>query len=542
MENKKNTFQNNSYSFKPYHVFHNFAENSTYWSHQHLIVMKKLLFLITFLFLSVSALLAQNDYAIAGMNSSGTPIVADKHTFQETITTFTGDVSSDNVMIEFQTPYIETALYQKDYNKSTAIYYDFEHDEKLWEKTFDFTTSRIYKEENVIVMNTVTRSFILDERTGKEIWEFDHQYYFPFVDAKAGKCLLYRPTSNGNITLRGFDLNNHKTLWKKNMPSVGVCQVAKRLNDSIVLISARGLHRINVNTGEGWDYYAMKTKEKYIRFPAFGEISFIRSGTGASLTDSTGCVVFSSIDKFVKIDNNGVVLWVDTLDRLNTDYAIGIKSDTLFVISFGDHYFDQYEPPVFTAYDYMTGKRFFSHFIGENDQVVNSFHDNHNQILITFADKDNHCTMKLFDMTTGKLVKQKAWETNDSINWEDRVMLNKMYIKNDTALIQAKRTGNDLLIAVTNENIYKIDPELNIQDTVPVDEHYFFVYRYGNMRFFNKKNRTYIFDDNDNEVAWLDFKDFSITKTKIYTCIDKTVYAIDLNQIEGFEPTRNHPF
>lgn len=138
------------------------------------------------------------------MNRSGTPIVADKHTFQETITTFTGDVSSDNVMIEFQTPYIETALYQKDYNKSTAIYYDFEHDEKLWEKTFDYTSNRIYKEENVIVMNTVTRSFILDEKTGKErsgLARLQGLFYHKDKNLHLHRqdCICHRPKSNRRV-------------------------------------------------------------------------------------------------------------------------------------------------------------------------------------------------------------------------------------------------------------------------------------------------------------------------------------------------------
>lgn len=498
-------------------------------------IMKKFLLLVSSILFSSFPLLAQNDYAIAGMNSSGTPIVADKHTFPEAISIFTGDTSSDNVLLEFQTPYIETALYQKDYNKSTAIYYDFEHNEKLWEKTFDYTNNKIYKNGNIIIMNKEGRSFLLDEKTGKDIWKFDNYYHFPFIDSKSQKCLLFRPSFTSNITLRCFDLNSRKILWKKNMPQVASCNVIEQLNDSILLLSARGIHRININTGEGWDYYAMKIKEKYFRIPAYGEISVYRSGTGSTVTDSTGCVVFASVDKLVKIDNNGVVLWVDTLDRLNTDYSINIIADTLFLLSFGDFYFDQYEPPVLSAYNYETGERYFSNFIGKDEQIVNSFHNNRNRMLITFTNKQDSCTMKLFGLRTGELMKQKAWEIYDSINWKDRFMLDDKYIKNDSALIHAKHTDNDHLLAITNNYIYKVDQELNVCDSVPVDDYYVFVCKYGNMRFFNKKNRTYIFDNDDNEVAWLDFKGFSFTKTKIYTCIDKTVYAIDLNQIEGFE-------
>lgn len=496
--------------------------------------MKRLLLLISSLLLLVSVLQAQDDYAIAGMNSNGTPIVANKYTFPEAISIFTGDVASDNVMLEFRTPYVESAFYQKDCNRGTAIYYDFENSKRLWEKTYDYTINSIYKFENVIIMNKETHSFILDEKTGKDIWEFDHYYQFPFIDTKSGKCLLYRPTGNGNITLRYFDLNSHKTLWKKNMPQVSTCRVAKKLNDSIFLLSARGIHRININNGEGWDYYAMKTKAKSERIPVYGDFTILWSGTGAMMSDSTGCVAFASVDEFLKIDNNGIILWADTLDKKNTDYSLHLRHDTLFMLSYGDADFGQYEPPVLTAYHYETGKRLYSHSVGDDRMTINTFHYNGNHLLISFANDQGPCMMKLFDLRSGEPIKQKTWETNDKALMENSIPVSKLYIKNDSALTQIFQATDDLHVVVTNENVYKVDKDLNIVDSVHFDDHYVFIYKYGGLRFFTKRNRTYVFDENDKEVAWLDFKSFSFSKTKIYTSIDNTVYAIDLNQIEGF--------
>ena len=166
--------------------------------------------------------------------------------------------------------------------------------------------------------------------------------------------------------------------------------------------------------------------------------------------------------------------------------------------------------------------------------TINTFHYNGNHLLISFANDQGPCMMKLFDLRSGEPIKQKTWETNDKALMENSIPVSKLYIKNDSALTQIFQATDDLHVVVTNENVYKVDKDLNIVDSVHFDDHYVFIYKYGGLRFFTKRNRTYVFDENDKEVAWLDFKSFSFSKTKIYTSIDNTVYAIDLNQIEGF--------
>lgn len=283
------------------------------------------------------------------------------------------------------------------------VYVDNEGDEYLSMVLRGVDRKGRYKKDGYLVN--------LDAKTGQVNWHKELKYfsvgftkdYFTFYtagdtrvfDKKSGKflraifgeySLINREKNFGlNKVARYIDLATGETKWVRRINSDGgIWEEVKMVGDSIMYISAKGVHKVRMSDGEGWSYKMKTTYSDPSAAIATGLMAGVMFGAiGGAIVGATGSnsaysgfssnilldtvtrdVYFSAIKELVKLNDQGDTEWEVPLGRKESSMAILLdRGDRIIHINKGMVYYNGIEAwagvPYVAAYEKTSGKEIY---------------------------------------------------------------------------------------------------------------------------------------------------------------------------------------
>jgi outer membrane protein assembly factor BamB len=205
-----------------------------------------------------------------------------------------------------------------------VVVYDMQKRELAWTKPVNYSLGNVEWFSNFLLYRQLNWNYALDGKTGNELWRLKNDIYL--YDRLNMVAIGYKSGVAAN-RLQGIDLEDGGIIWERKLYRAHGWNSMHRLNDTVLLIAASGLHAVNVRTGEGWDYDAVTWKQHYDHFNR-GSYITLNDVVSNVLIDSTG-IFFAGKDKLVMLDYDGNVLWSirclrKTNQQVHIDKKVGI--------------------------------------------------------------------------------------------------------------------------------------------------------------------------------------------------------------------------
>lgn len=141
--------------------------------------------------------------------------------------------------------------------------YDTNDKQIYWNGTFNPNKERLLVQDKYIVLSDNVRTLCYDKISGKEIWSYKKELIY--VNDKNDVALTYFShfdRSQPDILLEAIRLKDGKKIWTRKIDRTYGWNEVLSLNDSTILLSASGLHLINLKNSKGWDFDALTGEEK----------------------------------------------------------------------------------------------------------------------------------------------------------------------------------------------------------------------------------------------------------------------------------------
>lgn len=427
-------------------------------------------------------------------------------------------------------------------NTGNVIFYDLNIGVEKWSKKINYQSQRIQQIDNTIIWSS-GKSYCLNSENGENMWEIKNNilYVSPINNIGIGYSL-----SKAEI-LQGIDLASGKTIWDRKVSRDYGWNSILYLDDSKILVTAAGLHTLDLKAGTGWDFDGITGKKDYTG-------TVVANTAGVALGLLTGTAVISTGHNLVRDlvsntyieDNNifiadreklscvnidGSVQWTHTFpENIVSKSKIFTKSDTVYMVNYGYAFMRQrrldYGIPFIAAFNKNNGEQFFLAEVG----------DKHTQILNFYWQPDGVFTLiykgKIgkYSMGNGNLILNKSIDS--SVNGELNNSLGvSVYIKKDGVFTSLVLSNPKFTYVTTSDKVLEFDEELNFKREFSFDQVYSYYLKTEKYRFLSKGLQTFVIDENNNEIAnfeatWNAYK----IGNKLFETRDNTVVETDISE------------
>jgi len=187
---------------------------------------------------------------IIGTNRlTNSKIIANEFVFPENVYDFYIDTTKMNITVQVRGfnqkhhPNVIGELYQ----------YDMSLQNLKWNKSFNFKYYKLIQRDSFILRIHDRKLNYINSEDGEIKWSVSNDL-FHIINANLigyDNSKWYRKKQ----LISGIDLNNGKTIWKRDINLINKSQYAVRLNDTVTMLVADGLHTYNLKNGKGWDRF-----------------------------------------------------------------------------------------------------------------------------------------------------------------------------------------------------------------------------------------------------------------------------------------------
>lgn len=512
--------------------------------------MRRIIILAIFLCIVIKAY-PQNrlpiiDRSITKVGSnyiSNKPIEANIYDFKERIQNIYIDTNTKLLSLELR-DLKKDGKYLK--NKGKYVIYNMNNNNVRWSNTVNYLYSSIYRFQNIIIKTSGGKSSSINIYNGEELWQICNGFYF--INSKNNIALGYGCMSEN--MLEGIDLSNRESLWSREINREYGWNDTFYLNDSVVMIVAAGLHTVNLNTGEGWDFNTITGKKDYSGTAAanaaglaLGALtgSFVLT-TGYSLLsniasnvviDSSKNVFFASKLEISSIDKSGKVLWSNPfINNLPSKSSLFIKDSMLYMLNRGyamkGYKKVKYGDPFFAAFNKCTGKKNFMTSI-ENDNMIYDYRIISDNILIVQKNR-----LSIYSLITGDAIKSKDLNPGYFGNLGFIINNTETYLKEaDSTFTNLQgRYPKCTPLYSDSQNIIMVNSNLEVDTMFNVSKLWYTHINTSDYKFISNKNYTYLINGNNEIISKVDItNDAFIVGRKLYDIRESLLYEIDLEKV-----------
>lgn len=435
-------------------------------------------------------------------------------------------------------------------NKGNIFQYDLKNKKLLWTKKIVYQTSGLQQFSKTMIYTTVNKSYCLDVNTGNELWELKNNIYYVDPIDNIGIGYKFKSSMGYSNQLEGIDLKTGNIIWKKELNREYGWNDLFFTNDSTMVVVAAGLHAINVNTGEGWDYNTITGKKDYketIATNAVGVVAGLLTGTFVMATGhnlvrdlvsnvlvDSSYIYFASKEQLAKIDKQtGEIIWENPFPKdLPSKSSIFMNDSLIFMVNKGFAFMGNrqldFGTPFIAAYDKASGSQKYLSLINVKDDPILSYKILNNEIYLVFKNR-----MAKYSMNTGTFLIEKDF-TNENLGELKYFIGNQVFITNDqNDLVSLPQSDTTKVFVYTSQRkTLSIDNLLNINDTIEFEKLSFYYLNSKNYKFISKDKKTLIIDDEGKRIAELDTSShaFIIGET-LYDRQDDSFLVIELDEI-----------
>lgn len=187
---------------------------------------------------------------VIGTNKlNNSKILADELIFQDNIYDFYIDTTKRNITV--QTRRFRQGQHT---NKIGKLYqYDLSLQNLKWNRSIDYKYYKLFQKDSLILRVHDKKICYINSEDGKKEWSTSIDL-FHIINANLigfRNSKWYRKKQ----IINGIDLNNGKSIWDRDISLINGSQGALRLNDTVAMLVADGLHTYNLKNGTGWDRF-----------------------------------------------------------------------------------------------------------------------------------------------------------------------------------------------------------------------------------------------------------------------------------------------
>ncbi len=494
--------------------------------------MKSILFSLFFVIISVQ-LSAQTEVkakaTIFEMNNqwNGFPIEAYEYDFGQKVTDF--EIFGPQMLVQIRNTKSDGSLQ----SKGKLVMFDFLMTDIVWQQDINYNQESAQKLGDFIALKSNGNKKVLNSYSGDLMYSTDKD--FVFVNDRMQIGLAYS-NSNPSI-LQAYNLTDGTKIWEKRIDQTYGWNDAFLYNDSTLMISASGLHQIDMRTGKGWDYAALSGKSNIEQQIMVGVgIMTIGFFTGVYFPDviipSVNWNMVSNVlqddnyfyqaysDKVVKLNSSGEVIWeTDLPNRATSKSDIFIEDNQLVMINRG-YAFKEEEvvnqgTPFLAKFDLKNGSQLlFKELTDERRSYISDFYIN-NDILNGII---NH-EIAQYSLNDGSLIKKSISSKLEHFVGENQ------YVKVDNQFKLLFMTDTTQNYAMTDKKEIKVfNKYLILLNDTKVPETYQKVGGYEDYSVLQKGKQYVVINTKGNVLV-----EFETDKLPYF--LGETIYYINGNKI-----------
>lgn len=386
--------------------------------------MKKLLLSLSLLYCT-SVICAQesNNFTLTssqvmGQNlKNGSPIKGTSCIFANSILQATVDAPSNTVIILLKPLENES--------KTILFSYDFANNQTIWSKDVNLSRDKISLFKNrAIVTGNQENTYLNSQDTMR--FTGPATKIIPYL-LPGGNTILGYPQKTFTVSDRLYqlELNNGNRLWERKINYEFGWDHITNLNDSVLLITADGLHTIHLNNGKGWNYPLFTGSSNYTAnytkpldspyqsefgiFPPANERQIYGMVSRPVIHNSL--IYIASSDMLVCLNMDGKKVWNRTLpENFTGNSTIFIDEENIYLVNNG-YAFSQGEKiscgqPYIASFDIKSGKqKYFSKV--DKGIIIDSYYKDQ-KIYLLMPDK-----LLAFDAASGSPIFSGKINTTD---------------------------------------------------------------------------------------------------------------------------------
>jgi len=446
-------------------------------------------------------------------------------------------------------------------NSGIILQYDLKNKKILWNKTIDYDANELLKFDKLLILNEYNEAYVIDNYTGINLSKVINYIYFANPYHNIGIAYLYLSAGEGYYTndLMGIDLLKGKLVWKRNINRAFGWNDYFYLNDSTLMVVAAGLHTINMNTGDGWDYDAEtgeKLKPNYTNEITGAVIGGLIGGIIGGLiggglyyiptyyaATATGddvirdlnsntlmngdFIYFASKEELVKINTeSGNIIWKSTFPKdLPSKSSLFMDDSVVYMVNHGfaikNNRKINYGNAFIAAFNKFTGKQKFNILTPKKNGQILDYKQIDNELYLLFQK-----VIAKYSLETGNLISEKIFpikEIGELKNFVD----NNLYISNSDGYFF--NLAQFLHINTTQGIIISVDPEINILNILKVKDTGINYLGYKEYQFIAKDEKTFVIDDQGKIIIEFDVSPNAfIFDDILYDKREKSIITIDL--------------
>ncbi|MCL2246532.1 MAG: PQQ-binding-like beta-propeller repeat protein [Lentimicrobiaceae bacterium] len=529
-------------------------------------ILSCLLLISTNVFSQKKEIKILNETKVFGKNHiNNSDIEGIECTFQERIYDWFVDTTNHFLTLQLKKGNVDINARK---GKGRILQYDLKNKKILWTKPVDYEIHELLKFDNLLIFNEYNDAYGLDAHTGEYLWKVMNFIYIAHPKYNVGVAYRFNEV-DGIYTneFLGFNLWKGIPIWSRTISREYGWNDYSYLNDSTLLVTASGLHAININTGKGWDYNTLTGKNKYAPQYDAGKIAgavvgavvagiiggllgytvipvvnynalltaehIIRDVSSNTLIDND-FIYFASAEQLVMLDKtNGNIIWEHTFkeDKASNSYLF-IKDNVLYMINKGFAWQgrDQisYGATFIAAYDKKTGMELY-HLVLKNEHgFIVDFKLIDNELYLLFQ----HVIGK-YDIEDGTVIVEKKFpkkEFGKLLNFVD----NNVFISNQSEYLLRIDQYDlaDLHVYSTLNEIISLDSEANATNITGCNYSWVHYLDYKDYKFISNEATTLILNKDGKEIANLKVSSRAfIFDDILYDKRDNSFIAIDLRNI-----------
>lgn len=423
-------------------------------------------------------------------------------------------------------------------SKGTLWMYDFETNEVRWSRKIKFANNAVYGIDGIFLENPGKKAIGYDAVTGKRRWKAHHDIYF--FDEPARIAVGYEtrgPYGSTNI-LSGVDMDTGKTLWYREIHKELGWNELLRLNDSVYLVMAAGLHSVNIFNGKGWSYHT-RTGERGRPSKGLGlgrGLGIFKSNMVSNLIYDTTDVYFASKERIVRLSTtDGSPVWISDYPDDIAGNSIIFAGDSLIHMVNRGMAMTPYGPvkhgfPFLAAYRKDSGHPVYFTGTKDADAPVLSYDRRNGHILLLTPD----CIEKR-SLSTGDLLLSENYEDEDYGSPLQFLDTRSVYSKTlDGKYKTLHNQAPDLAFALFDYGaILALNSNLKVAYTLDMGQIWLRYLEQDGLSFISDGERTMVIRDADskNMAELLIPDDAEFFGTTLVYSIENQAYLLDLSRI-----------
>lgn len=477
----------------------------------------------------------------------GRTVEARQFTFPENIYQFHADSLTSTIHVQMRS--IKSGGSYK--NRGYVAQYKPGLSTVLWADQINYLTESVFYADDVLLHARGTKLARLVPLNGSKYWKVPYSVWYTRSDYD---LVLGYPTNvmgKDAALLAGFGLRDGEVRWKRSVDPTFGWNGIEEINDSTLLISAAGLHTIDLHTGRGWDYPLETGYKDYgaaVAGTALGLLAGALTGTyfvsyGANivhgvgspaLSDSTGYYV-SDRNRVVHLAPDGTEVWsTDLPKKLSSHMELFRFDDRLAVVNLGYAFLNGQEKSLGNAYlavfDIRTGEQEYLNFLsGLQEQPVNDV-----------SQLSGDRMRLIFDNRTVDVAIDNHGETIGSnmvdVNLHGKLRYtigNNVYVRQDSLFVPLQQTDTTAIFVMTDKgHILHLTSDKRLAHVYSEQDYLTRIARYRDHSFIEHDDAMWFIDAAGRpRVQFEETRNLQISDGKFYTSHGNLLWMLDLDEL-----------